>query len=120
MIPEGDTVHIKNEGTKHHAREFYFVISINYDRKEVVVQKFCGSQLRGRKYPVKLVELYPAATNFVSSKGNSNLDETDVKNDNFSDLYSDISLEIPSFHRIEIANRMIIWRRMKSNVLQIN
>ena len=68
MISEGDIVHIKNEGTKHHAREFYFVISINYDRKEAVVQKFCGSQLRGRKYPVKLVELYPAATNFVSSR----------------------------------------------------
>ena len=30
MISEGDIVHIKDEGTKHHAREFYFLISINY------------------------------------------------------------------------------------------
>ena len=99
MISEGDIVHIKNEGTKHHAREFYFVISVNYDRKEAVVQKFCGSQLRGRKYPVKLIELYPAATNFISSNGSNNLGEIDVKNDNSSDLHSDISQEIPSLHR---------------------
>ena len=39
-ISQGDIVYIKNEGTEHHARDFYLVITVDYEKKEACVQKF--------------------------------------------------------------------------------
>ena len=80
-ILEGDIVHLKHEGSKHHAREFYLVTSVDFERKEAFVQKFCNTQLRSRKYRVKLAELYPAATNFVSSNHSDSSGDIDIIND---------------------------------------
>ena len=54
----GDIVHIKTDGTKHTAREFYMVTDLHRDTKEASLQKFCGSQIRGKKYRVKLTNIY--------------------------------------------------------------
>ena len=40
-ISQGDIAHIKHEGTKHHARDFYLVITVDYENK---VDKFTISQ----------------------------------------------------------------------------
>ena len=64
VISLGDIVHVKNEGSKHQARDFYLVTEINHGENEVYLQKFCGNQLRSRRYRMKLTEIYPAAANF--------------------------------------------------------
>ena len=81
VISAGDIVHVKHEGTKHRAREFYLVTSVDHERKEAFIQKFCGSQLRGRRYLVKLAELYPAAANCNFCSSSSNSDKIDIRND---------------------------------------
>ena len=64
----GDIVHVKGEGSKHKAREFYIISAIDSDQSIAYIQKFCGSTLRERQYEVKLNEIYPAAANYVSRK----------------------------------------------------
>ena len=61
----GDIVHIKNDGSKHHAREFYLIVEIEKQLKTAHLQKFCGDQLRRKRYPVKLNELYKAPCSFT-------------------------------------------------------
>ena len=72
---EGDIVHVKGEGSKHHARDFYLVTSVHYPDMEAEIQKFCGNEIRKKKYRVSFSQLFPAGTNFVVSNGQS--DDTD-------------------------------------------
>ena len=78
LISVGDIVHIKADGSKHKAREFYLVMAVNYEMSTAVVQKFCGSTLREKKYRVKLNEIYLAATNFTSYRNKANEGEDGV------------------------------------------
>ena len=78
----GDIVHIKTDGTKHCARDFYLITSINYDTEEVILQKFYGTQLRSRKYNVKLSNIYLAP---ISKTKNRNDDHDEVTDDDFLD-----------------------------------
>ena len=71
----GDIVHVKNEGTKHKAREFYLVVAVDHEQSSANIQKFCGNTLRQRQYTVKLNEIYRAAANFGSSQQNEAEDE---------------------------------------------
>ena len=40
-VSPGDIVHVKNEGTKHRAREFYLVMSVDRHSSKASIQKFC-------------------------------------------------------------------------------
>ena len=54
----GDIVHIKSDGSKHGARDFYLVTSVNHDSSEAHIQKLYGNQFRGKKYVLKYSEIY--------------------------------------------------------------
>ena len=56
----GDVVYLKNEGSKHKARELYLLTSIDYDHLEAEIQKFTENQLRQKKYIVRLSEIFLA------------------------------------------------------------
>ena len=77
VVSVGDIV--KHEGTKHRARDFYLVVSVNYDLNEANVQKFCGNQPRAKCYKVKLSEIYLASSNFVPGRSRND----DGRDDNF-------------------------------------
>ena len=78
IISVGDIVHVKSEGTKHKARDFYLVSSVNYETNEVWIQKFCGNQLRNKKYLVRLEEIYLASANFISSNKSNEEEDDDI------------------------------------------
>jgi hypothetical protein len=73
----GDIVHVKSDGSKHKAREYYLVMSIDRDQSMAGIQKFCGSTLRQKEYKVKLTEIYPAAANYVSSNLREGVDSVE-------------------------------------------
>ena len=60
-IRKGDTVHVKNDLSKHRARDFYLVTSVNDDDLTAEIQKFSGNILKSKKYVVKFNELYLAS-----------------------------------------------------------
>ena len=62
---KGDIVHIKNDGSKHLARDAYLVTSVNYDKQEAEIQKFLGSHLRNIKYKVHFSEIYLASPRVI-------------------------------------------------------
>ena len=62
LVTKGDVVHIKSEGSKHKAREFYLVTDVHYDKSEALIQKFCGSKLQSKRYLVKLPDVYPISS----------------------------------------------------------
>ena len=76
IVNVGDIVHIKNEGSKHHVREFYLIVDIEKQSKTAHLQKFCGNQLRRKRYSVKLNELYKAPCS-VTATARSVEPETD-------------------------------------------
>ena len=98
-------MHIKVEGSKHCARDFYLVTLIDYELKEAYVQKFCGNQLRSRKYLVKIAELYPAVNNISFSNYSENLGSISVNNDTSVEAMDDTGSEIPSLRRSERNSR---------------
>ena len=56
-IQKGSLVYIKSEGSKNSSRERYLVVDV--DDEHCVVQKFVKSQLRSKRYHLKLTEVYP-------------------------------------------------------------
>ena len=106
-VSPGDIVHIKNEGTKHRAREFYLVMSVDRHSSKASIQKFCGSTLRSKRYEVKLNEIYLASPIYLPSSIQSEYRcdelyeddgvdlriETDFRND--SDAEQELELTIP-------------------------
>ena len=54
QVSVGDIVHVKSDGSKHKAREFYLIMSIDIDQSMAYIQTFCGSTLRKKQYKVKL------------------------------------------------------------------
>ena len=86
VLSVGDIVHVKSDGTKHKAREFYLVTAVDQDSGEAEIQKFCGNQLRAKKYTVKIEEVYLAAGNFMTS----NTRGLDQKNDSEISIYNEV------------------------------
>ena len=86
VLSVGDIVHVKSDGTKHKAREFYLVTAVDHDSGEAEIQKFCGNQLRAKKYTVKIEEVYLAAGNFMTS----NTRGLDQKNDSEISIYNEV------------------------------
>ena len=75
-VDVGDIVHLKEDGSKHHVRDFYLVMDIDLPRKMAGVKKFCGNQLRSKRYQVRFNELYKAPCSFLpSSLAKSNIAE---------------------------------------------
>ena len=74
----GDIVHVKTEGSKHKAREFYLVTSIDYPSRSAVIQKFLGGTLRNKQYHVKFNEIYLAAANYANN--NMSYDDDEEEN----------------------------------------
>ena len=54
-------MHVKADLSKHNARDFYLVTSVDYDQKQVEIQKFCGNQLKAKRYLVNMDEIYLAS-----------------------------------------------------------
>ena len=52
------------------------MVSVNYGNMEASIQKFCGNQLRTKRYLVKLAEVFFAASQFIPPTGNGE-DECD-------------------------------------------
>jgi hypothetical protein len=57
VVAPGDLVFVKNDGTKHTARDRYIVGSV--EEEYVLIRKLLGSQYRNKQYKVKPCELYP-------------------------------------------------------------
>ena len=77
-------MHIKNEGSKHHVREFYLIVDIEKQSKTAHLQKLCGNQLRRKRYSVKLNEIYKApcsiTTTARSVEQETNSEEEEIVN----------------------------------------
>ena len=67
-IKQGSLVYIKADGSKNTCRERYIVVSI--DKDYCVVQKFVKSQLRSKRYHLKLTEVYPVVPDSIIIPGN--------------------------------------------------
>ena len=52
MVEIGDIVHVKSEGSKPRARDFYLVTSVDYESSMAFLQKLIGTQFRNKKYQV--------------------------------------------------------------------
>ena len=65
---KGDIGHVKTDLSKHHARDFYLVTSVNYEKNPAKIQKSCVSQLRSKEYIVKLDEIYLASPHLIPEK----------------------------------------------------
>ena len=76
----GDIVCLKEDGSKHKARELYLITDVNYEKSEVHIQKFCGNQLQSRKYVVKFTEIYPASVSvpLANSKEEEEISDDDI------------------------------------------
>ena len=75
VCAKGNIVHVKSDLSKHHARHFYLVASVDYKTKSAKIQKFCCDQLRQKYYVVNLDEIYMASPHVTSPKPISNNDE---------------------------------------------
>ena len=63
----GSLVYIKEEGDKNHVRDRYLVIAVGDGC--CTVQKFVKSQLRNKRYQLKLTEIYPVLADEIELKG---------------------------------------------------
>ena len=54
-------MHVKADLSKHNARDLYLVTSVDYDQKQAEIQKFCGNQLKAKRYLVNMDEIYLAS-----------------------------------------------------------
>ena len=75
----GNIVHIKKDGSKHRVRDYYLVVEV--DIPMATIQKFCGNQLRSKKYLVKFNEIYEAPCSFSPehTASNDSEDEDDLE-----------------------------------------
>ncbi len=64
-ISVGSLVYIKSEHDKSHARDRYIVVSV--DNKTCTVEKLVKSQLRSKRYILKLTEVYPVVPTVIES-----------------------------------------------------
>ena len=67
-IKKGSLVYIKADGSKTACRDRYIVV--NVDDEYCVVQKFVKSQLRSKRYQLKLTEIYPVVADPIIIPGN--------------------------------------------------
>ncbi len=79
-IDVGDIVHVKNEGSKHKARDFYLVVEVDMVQHLASLQKFCGSQLRSKRYTVRFNEIYKSPCTWTSTSSLQN-EESDNESD---------------------------------------
>ena len=94
QVSAGDIVHVKSDGSKHKAREFYMVMSVDQKRSTAQLQKFCGSTLREKQYKVKLTEIYPAAANYLSVNENTDIEHAEEEDDGI-ELHNQGAVEEP-------------------------
>ena len=66
-VTVGSLVYIKSEGDKTRARDRYLVVSVNEGCCEV--RKFVKSQLRAKRYQLKLTEVYPVPPEKIEISG---------------------------------------------------
>ena len=84
-------VHVKEEGTKHVARDFYLVVDVDYGSSTAVIQKFCGNKLQCKRYSLNLSKIYPAASDLIRStsvvkRNVGNRDDYDDVDDGENDI----------------------------------
>jgi hypothetical protein len=67
VIQKGSLIYIKSDKEKHKARERFLVTEVTED--SCTVQKFVKSQLRAKKYQLKLSEVYPVQPEPITLPG---------------------------------------------------
>ena len=95
IVNTGDIVHIKTDGSKHQVRDFYLVVDVDIQQKMSTLQKFCGNQLRGKKYSVKLNEIYKAPCSFTTAPTSSQEADSDSDEEIHYDSSNDSSTTVP-------------------------
>ena len=60
-------MYLKQDGTKHKARDLYLVTRVLIENQEAEIQKFMGAQLRQKRYLVKLSQLFKCPSYSSSS-----------------------------------------------------
>ena len=68
---------IKSERSKNECRKRYLVVEVLREKRAVIVQKFLQSQIRNKKYKVKIEEIILVEKNVANSES-SNDDQSDV------------------------------------------
>ena len=76
-IEKGSLIYIKSEGSKNSCRDRYIVVDM--DDEHCIVQKFVKSQLRSKRYQLKLTEVYPVIPDSIVIPGDiRGLEEDDT------------------------------------------
>ncbi len=94
-VGKGSLVYIKSEGDKHNARSRYLVVDILKDC--CTLQKFAKSQLRSKKYQLKLSEIYPVQPEQIEIEGD--IRDLDVSDENHEEDYEQhMNFDAPHNH----------------------
>ena len=87
-ITVGSLVYIKSEGDKTRARDRYLVVSVNEGCCDV--RKFVKSQLRAKRYQLKLTEVYPVPPERIEIPGDiRGLEPAEFEEDNIHERTSE-------------------------------
>ena len=78
-VTKGTLVYIKSEGDKTRARDRYLVVGVG--EGFCTVQKFIKSQLRSKRYQLKLTEVYPVSPELIEFPGPIRDLDNNVDND---------------------------------------
>ena len=100
-IRKGSLVYIKSEGSKNSVRERYIVVDV--DDEHCVVQKFVKSQLRSKRYSLKLTEVYPVCPDSIVIPGQ--IRGIEDPNDEFEQYIPDQNAELEHAHPTVSFNR---------------
>ena len=100
-IQKGSLVYIKSEGSKNSVRERYIVVDV--DDEHCVVQKFVKSQLRSKRYSLKLTEVYPVCPESIVIPGQ--IRGIEDPNDEFEQYVPDQNAELEHAHPTVSFNR---------------
>jgi hypothetical protein len=68
VVQIGSLVYVKSEGDKNTVRNRYIVVEMGDEH--CIIQRFVKSQLRSKKYSVKLTEIYPVIPDPIVIPGN--------------------------------------------------
>ena len=76
-VVKGSLVYIKSDGDKTRGRDRYMVVEV--DNGSCILQKFVKSQLRSKRYQMKLTEVYPVFPEIIEFSGKiRDLDDVEV------------------------------------------
>ena len=101
QVTVGSLVYIKSEGDKTQGRCRYIVVEM--DGEGCVLQKFVKSQLRGKKYQLKLTEIYPVKPEDIELSGSiRGLEEERCDEDNDNAIVDESPVSSADYVQYEV------------------